>query len=300
MFVHNKRLQYTVRVSESNPGLANLMLEQFGGPQGELAAAMRYFTQALAEDDPGRKDMLLDIATEELSHLEIIGSIVAMLNKGAKGRLAEGVQEQAEMYRDITGGGNDSHTTQVLYGGGAPLTNSAGVPWTAAYIDTIGDPTSDLRSNIAAEARAKIIYERLINSTPDPGVRDALTFLMTREVAHQKSFEKALYAISPNFPPGKLPGDPRFADTYFNMSQGEGDRRGPWNDGGTFQYVSNREEQAAVDGGDGSASVKLAKDDLALLEKLRQRTLSDPQSNPVTGADIGRGVTGEMPGKHRS
>ena len=138
MFVHNKRLQYTVRVSEPNPGLANLMLEQFGGPQGELAAAMRYFTQALAEDDPGRKDMLYDIATEELSHLEIIGSIVAMLNKGAKGRLAEAAEEQGEIYRTITGGGNDSHITQVLYGGGPPLTNSAGVPWTAAYIDSIG------------------------------------------------------------------------------------------------------------------------------------------------------------------
>ena len=260
MFVHNKRLQYTVRVSEPNPGLANLMLEQFGGPQGELAAAMRYFTQALSEDDPGRKDMLLDIATEELSHLEIIGNIVAMLNKGAKGRLAEAVEEEGEMYRTITGGGNDSHTTQVLYGGGTPLVNSAGVPWTAAYIDTIGDPTCDLRSNIAAEARAKIIYERLINSTPDPGVRDALTFLMTREVAHQRSFEKALYAISPNFPPGKLPPDPRFADTYFNMSQGEGDQRGPWNNGGEFQYVSEREKQSAVDGGDGSASVRLSKD----------------------------------------
>lgn len=295
MFVHNKRLQYTVRVSEPNPGLANLMLEQFGGPQGELAAAMRYFTQALSEDDPGRKDMLLDIATEELSHLEIIGNIVAMLNKGAKGRLAEAVEEESEMYRTITGGGNDSHTTQVLYGGGTPLTNSAGVPWTAAYIDTIGDPTCDLRSNIAAEARAKIIYERLINSTPDPGVRDALTFLMTREVAHQRSFEKALYAISPNFPPGKLPPDPRFADTYFNMSQGEGDQRGPWNNGGEFQYVSEREKQSAVDGGDGTASVRLSKDEMAVLEKLRARTMSDPTSNPVTGADIGRGVSGHKP-----
>src|SRR3712207_1069233 len=88
MFAHNKRLQYTVRVSETNPGLANLMLEQFGGPQGELAAAIRYFTQALGEDDPGRKDMLMDIATEELSHLEVIGTIVAMLNKGVKGKLA--------------------------------------------------------------------------------------------------------------------------------------------------------------------------------------------------------------------
>src|SRR5881394_4542260 len=81
MFAHNKRLQYTVRVAECNPGLANLMLEQFGGPQGELAAACRYFTQYLAEDDPGRRDMLIDIATEELSHLEVIGTIVAMLNK---------------------------------------------------------------------------------------------------------------------------------------------------------------------------------------------------------------------------
>src|SRR5690242_8001722 len=165
MFAHNKRLQYTVRVAECNPALANLMLEQFGGPQGELAAAMRYFTQALAEDDAGRKDMLLDIATEELSHLEIIGTIVGMLNKGSKGRLAEAAEEQAEMYRSITGGGNDSHVTQVLYGGGPALINSAGVPWTAAYIDSIGDPTCDLRSNIAAEARAKIIYERLINVT---------------------------------------------------------------------------------------------------------------------------------------
>jgi Mn-containing catalase len=139
MFVHNKRLQYTVRVAEPNPGLANLLLEQFGGPQGELAAACRYFTQAVAEDDPGRKDLLFDIATEELSHLEIIGSIVAMLNKGAKGQLAEGVEKEAALYRSLTGAGNDSHLTQLLHGGGAPLTNSAGVPWTAAYIDTIGD-----------------------------------------------------------------------------------------------------------------------------------------------------------------
>ena len=87
MFVHNKRLMYTVRVSEPNPRLASLMLEQFGGPDGELAAAMRYFTQAIGEDDSNRKDMLLDIATEELSHLEVIGSIVAMLSKGVKAKM---------------------------------------------------------------------------------------------------------------------------------------------------------------------------------------------------------------------
>src|ERR1700759_5387744 len=98
MFTHNKKLQYTVRVSEPNPVLGSFMLEQFGGPQGELAAGMRYFTQALAEDDSGRKDMLFDIATEELSHLEIIGSIVAMLNKGAKGLLSEASLAEADIY----------------------------------------------------------------------------------------------------------------------------------------------------------------------------------------------------------
>ena len=167
MFLHNKRLQYTVRVAQPNPGLANLLLEQFGGAQGELAAASRYFTQALAEDDPGRKDLLMDIATEELSHLEIIGSIIVMLNKGAKGRMAEGVEQEGELYRSLNGNGNDSHITSLLYGAGSPLTNSAGVPWTAAYVDTIGEPTADMRSNIAAEARAKIVYERLMGRAPD-------------------------------------------------------------------------------------------------------------------------------------
>jgi Mn-containing catalase len=300
MFMHNKRLQYTVRVSESNPGLGNLMLEQFGGPQGELAAAMRYFTQALGEEDPGRKDMLLDIATEELSHLEVIGSIVAMLHKGARGKLAEGAMEQAELYRNISGGGNDSHVTQVLYGGAPALINSAGVPWTAAYIDSIGDPTCDLRSNIAAEARAKIVYERLINLTDDPGVREALGFLMTREVAHQKSFEKALYSIEPNFPAGKLPGDPRFTDTYFNMSQGEGDRRGPWNEGEQWQFVSDRNQQMAVDGGNGDASVQLTKEEHQALVNVAARTKSDISMDPVTGADLGAGpgagaITGNAP-----
>jgi Mn-containing catalase len=293
MFAHNKRLQYTVRVNEPNPGLANLMLEQFGGPQGELAAAMRYFTQAVAEDDPGRKDMLFDIATEELSHLEVIGNIVVMLNKGAKGKLAEGVEQEGEMYRAITGAGNDSHITQVLYGAGAPLTNSGGVPWTSAYIDTIGEPTADLRSNIAAEARAKIVYERLINLTDDPGVKDALGFLMTREIAHQKSFEKALYSIAPNFPPGKLPGKPEFTSVYFNLSTGPGDERGPWNQGEKWQFVSSSDEAQAVDGGSGQASVELPSADAAVVETLAARTASHTETDPLTGAELGMGVSPE-------
>src|SRR3954468_19098670 len=243
MYMHNKRLMYTVRVSEPNPRLATLMLEQFGGPQGELAAAMRYFTQALAENDPGRKDMLHDIATEELSHLEVIGNIVVMLNKGVKAKVSEGA-EVGELMSDVFHGG-ESHLTSILYGGAAALVNSGGVPWTAAYIDSIGDPTCDLRSNIAAEARAKIVYERLINATDDPGIKEALGFLMTREIAHQQSFEKALYAIQPNFPPGKLAGMPEFTNVYFNMSVGDGDARGPWNEAPTFEF---RDATVAVDG----------------------------------------------------
>ena len=318
MFMHNKRLQYTVRVSECNPGLANLMLEQFGGPQGELAAACRYFTQHLAEDDPGRRDMLIDIATEELSHLEVIGTIVAMLNRGAKGKLSEAMQSEAELYRSINGAGNDSHVTQVLYGGGPALVNSAGVPWTAAYVDTIGDPTCDLRSNIAAESRAKIIYERLINCTDDPGVKDALGFLMTREISHQLSFEKALYSIEPNFPPGKLPGKPEFSNVYFNMSRGTDDglgaseagagkrqragasasgtdgdaalatdRRGPWNASPAFDYQEGR---PAVDGGSGGFEVQCDAEEGQALQAMKRRLASKVDSDPLTGAELGSGT----------
>ncbi len=252
---------------------------------------MRYFTQAVTEDDPGRKDMLFDIATEELSHLEIIGSIVVMLNKGAKGRLAEGVEAEGELYRSLTGAGNDSHVTSLLYGGGAALVNSGGIPWTAAYIDTIGEPTADLRSNIAAEARAKIVYERLINVTDDPGIKDALCFLMSREIAHQMSFEKALHSIQPNFPQGKMPGDPEFNRTYFNMSHG-GEVRGSWNEGQDWVYVD--QPQPAVDGGNGMASVELDGASADAVEAMKLRTQSNPDLQPMTGAELGK-VNGDEP-----
>jgi len=183
----------------------------------------------------------------------------------------------------------ESHTTSILYGGAPALVNSAGVPWTAAYIDSIGDPACDLRSNIAAESRAKIVYERLINVTDDPGIKEALGFLMTREVAHQKSFEKALYSIEPNFPVGKIPADPTFADKYYNMSQGDGDARGPWNEGEQWEFIDKRDDQMAVDGGDGTASVKLSAAQKKTIAAMSERLASDPTSNPVTGADLGAG-----------
>ena len=261
---------------------------------------MRYFTQGLGELDPGRKDLLMDIATEELSHLEVIGSIVAMLNKGAKAQLSEAAMEEADLYLAINAGGN-SHTQSILYGGGPALTNSSGVPWTAAYVDTKGDPTCDLRSNIAAESRAKIVYERLINITDDPGIKEALGFLMTREIAHQKSFEKALYAIEDNFPSGKLPGIERFANMFVKSSQGDGDMDGPWNSGDQWERVDDLEASIPMDGGDGTASVKLDKAAASVVAKLAKRTQSDPKSDPATGADLGAGpgaglITGDDKG----
>jgi Mn-containing catalase len=226
MFLHNKRMQYTVRVDQANPMFAKLLLDQFGGPNGELAAAMRYFTQGWAESDIPRRDMLLDIATEELSHLEMVGQMLTMLLKGTSasmidevegtylGDMLEGKQEQyAEMGWALSSG-------QMNNGGSGPrLVDSMGTPFTAAYIDTIGQPTADLRSDIAAEARAKIVYERLIKQTDDAGCRDTLNFLMTREIAHQKMFEAALAAIEPNFPPGKLQGKQDVAHMYFKDSK---------------------------------------------------------------------------------
>ncbi|MEA2813165.1 MAG: Mn-containing catalase [Rhodospirillaceae bacterium] len=288
MFMHNKRLQYTVRVGETNPALASLLLEQFGGADGELAAAMRYFTQGLGEDDPGRKDMLLDIATEELSHLEVIGSIVAMLNKGIKAQLSEAALAEADLYRSLNAGG-DSHTQSLLFAGGPSLTNSSGVPWTAAYVDSRGEPTCDLRSNIAAESRAKVIYERLINITDDPGIKEALGFLMTREIAHQKSFEKALYSITDNFPSGKLLGIAPFTDMYVNTSQGDGDATGPWNTGEQWDRVDDLEQVMPADEGDGTASVKLSRTEAAVAKKVADRLQSDAAANPTTGADLGAG-----------
>lgn len=283
---------YTVRVAEPNPQLASLILEQFGGPQGELAAAMRYFTQAITDDDPMRKDLLYDIATEEMSHLEVIGSILVMLNKGVRGKITEGMEE-GMLLKEVCAGG-ESHVTSLLYGGGAALINSGGVPWTAAYVDSIGDPAADLRSNIAAESRAKIVYERLINVTDDKGIKDALGFLMTREVAHQKAFEKALYAIQDNFPPGKIPGVKKYVDKYYDTSVGEKNARGPWNEGDEWEYVENMQEFAPVDGGPGDAQVSgLSSVEKKSIEKASQRLATRNSGyNPTTGADLGAKADG--------
>lgn len=227
MFLHKRRMMYTVRVDQPNPRFAKMLLEQFGGPNGELAAAMRYFTQAWNDPDPRRRDMLLDIATEELSHLEMVGQTLVMLLRGSPGGAVDEVE--GGYLGSLLDGGHENYVSlslnsaeNLLGGGGPRLTDSSGNAWTADWVDTLGEPTADLRSDIAAEARAKIVYERLIKLSDDAGVRDTLNFLMTREIAHQKLFEAALAAITDNFPPGKLPGDERLGHVYVKDSDGFG------------------------------------------------------------------------------
>lgn len=240
MFYHVKDLQFDARVSRPDPVFARLLLEQFGGTNGELKAAMQYFVQAFGAKKPypDKYDLLMDIATEEFSHLEIVGALITMLLDGVNGEL-KNAAESTDLMRLLRGKAEKEdyiHQAMtdpqffILTGGGPKLTDAGGVPWSGTYVNANGDLSVDLRSNIAAESRAKIVYEYLLKFTDDPGVRDSLRFLMTREIAHFQMFSAALETIEPNFPPGVLQGDPRFTHTYFNMSNGT-DVRGPWNQG---------------------------------------------------------------------
>lgn len=240
MFHHVKELQFNARVSGPDPRFATMLLEQFGGANGELSAAMQYFTQAFAarQPYPEKYDLLMDIATEEFSHLEIVGATITMLLQGVNGELKDAA-ENSDLMRLLKGKGEREQLIQeaatnpqflAISGGGVTPTNSQGIPWNAAYIHANGDLTVDLRTDIAAESRAKIVYEYLMQFTDDPLVNESLNFLMTREIAHMQMFIAALDTISPNFPPGVLHGDPRFTHAYYNMSNGTS-MRGPWNEG---------------------------------------------------------------------
>jgi Mn-containing catalase len=220
MYHHIKKLMYTVKVGTPNVGFGNMLLEQFGGANGELAAAMQYTIQGWnCVDDLARRDMLLDIGTEELSHLEVVGALIRMHLKPLKEN-----REAAEA----------DPLLRIAGGGGVGLVNSMGSAWTADYLKITGELDVDLRSNIAAEARAKIVYERLINYTDDPGTIDTLQFLMTREVTHLKAFSAALESLEKSpFSIGRLAVTPGIVDEYFNGSTGDGDEgdldmHGPW------------------------------------------------------------------------
>ncbi len=228
MYHHVKKLMYTVRVDAPDPRFGNMLLEQFGGANGELAAAMQYSIQGLNCDDAARKDLLMDIGTEELSHLEIVGNLARL-------HLA-----QMKNSRDAA---EADPLIAIAGGGGVSLYNSMGSAWTADYLKITGELDVDLRSNIAAEARAKIVYERLIDFCDDAGTKDALQFLMTREITHMKAFAAALESMEkPPFSIGRIAPSAGVVNQFYNDSTGTGDMgeidtRGPWNEGGDWEFI---------------------------------------------------------------
>ncbi len=242
MYHHVKKLMFTVRVDEPDPRFGNMLLEQFGGANGELAAAMQYSIQGLNCEDPDRKDLLMDIGTEELSHLEIVGTLARMHLKPMK---FDRQAAEADPLIAIAGGG------------GVNLFNSQGSAWTADYLKITGELDVDLRSNIAAEARAKIVYERLINFCDDAGTKDALQFLMTREITHMKAFSLALESMGkPRFSIGRIAPTPGLVNQFFNDSTGTGDHgeidtRGPWNEGVDWVFT----DSPALQVGDAAPSI---------------------------------------------
>lgn len=274
MYHHVKKLMYTVKVDTPDVRFGNMLLEQFGGANGELAAAMQYTIQGWScVDDIARRDLLLDIGTEELSHLEVVGALIRMHLRPLKTRT-----EAAEADPLVT----------IAGGGGLNLFNSQGNPWTADYLKITGELDVDFRSNIAAEARAKIVYERLIDHTQDRGTIDTLQFLMTREITHMKAFAAALETLEkPPFSIGRLAPTPVLVDEFLNDSTGDGDEgekdtRGPWTNSYGLKMV-----ESSLDGGKGLSINKvhgIAGREERGKQDSAQRTTTAPEIGELVGA----------------
>lgn len=180
MFKHDKALLREVKVEKPNPQYAVLMQEQLGGGNGELKAAMQYLSQSFRIKDPEIKDLFLDIAAEELSHMEMVGQTINLLNG------------HDVNYKAVDAGEIQTH---VLAGLSPILINSSGAPWTGDYVTVTGDLVADLLSNIASEQRAKVVYEYLYRQIEDKYVRETIDFLLNREEAHNALFRDALNKV---------------------------------------------------------------------------------------------------------
>ena len=180
MFKHDKQLLHDVAIDSVNPTYATMLLEQLGGPHGELKAAMQYISQSFRITDPAIKDLFLDIAAEELSHMEMVAQTVTLLNG---------------LHPDVTKVSAGTIEPQVISGLSPMLTNASGYPWTASYVEVTGDLPADILSNIAAEQRAKVVYEHLHRQINDRRVRETIDFLLNREEAHNALFREALKKV---------------------------------------------------------------------------------------------------------
>lgn len=177
MFAYEKRLQYPVNITKKDLKMAKYLTQQYGGPNGELAAALRYLNQRYTMPDNRGKALLTDIANEELAHVEIISTMIYQLIKDAS-------------IEEIIEAGLASHYAEhakALY-----PSDSNGVPFTVAYFSTNGDPIADLTEDMAAEQKARAVYENLIDLTDDPNVIEPLLFLRQREIVHFQRFKELL------------------------------------------------------------------------------------------------------------
>ncbi|MEM6753880.1 MAG: manganese catalase family protein [Cyanobacteria bacterium P01_C01_bin.38] len=223
MFFHKKELiEKEVKIDEPNPRFAQLLLEQFGGATGELSAALQYWVQSFHTDNAGIRDMLQDIATEEFSHLEMIGKLIEVHTSNV---------DQTEAFKS---------TLFAVRGKGPHFLDSQGSAWTATYLNEGGSMVRDLRANIAAEAGARTTYESLIQLAPDQGTKETLVHLLTREISHTKMFMKALDSMDKLTEPffGNIQPDST-VDIYYNLSTNGKDQRGPWNSDENFRYIAD-------------------------------------------------------------
>lgn len=180
MFKHDKHLLQDVWIEAPNPNYAAMMQEQLGGPHGELKAAMQYISQSFRVNDPEIKDLFMDVATEELGHMEMVAATVNLLN----GHDLDAM--------NATAGNIEAHVQTGLT---PALANASGYLWTAAYINETGDLAADILSDIAAEERAKTVYQYLYRQINDKGVRETIDFLLNREEAHNTMFREAFNRI---------------------------------------------------------------------------------------------------------
>lgn len=196
MFVYEKRLQYPVKIKNTNPKLASVIISQYGGPDGELGASLRYLSQRYSMPYPELKGLLTDIGTEELGHLEMVGTIVHQLTRNLS-------EEQ------IRTAGFDAYF--VDHTAGVYPTAASGFPWSAASIQVTGDMIADLTEDLAAEQKARLTYDNILRLSDDPDVSDAIRFLREREIVHFQRFgeglrlakdrlgQKNVYFVNPSF-----------------------------------------------------------------------------------------------------
>lgn len=196
MWVYEKKLQYPIKIKNPNPALAKLIISQYGGPHGEIGASLRYLSQRYSMPYPELKAILTDIGTEELAHLEMVGTIVYQLTRNLSAQ-------------EIKEAGMDAyfidHTTGVY------PTSAAGTAFTADALAVTGDPIADLNENLAAEQKARLTYDNILRYADDPDVKDAIRFLREREIVHYQRFGEGLriltdrldsrnfYAFNPSF-----------------------------------------------------------------------------------------------------